>query len=333
MLFSEFANRLESGEIEPVYFFAGSEFFLHNLGRKLLKKKIIEPSSEDFDFELIDGNDYQFEKLANAIRSLPMMSSNRLVIVSRFNEIDGRQYKKILGLFENVSYSGLTVAFNYEAKLDSRQKSSLAQFKEKFSFVDVSSPKSREYMKLLKFLSPDREIDANLAGYLAESGVDLWQISIWFDQAANLTDPNEKITLDKLQDLVDLGGTADIWRFEDAVGKRDLQEAQILLQDLLINHEKPGTVLYRLKELFVHLDLMGKIRHARANPDKYRRELDKEILSFRFNKIYSYSKNFSVDNIENALLKIQETDYLMKTSGGDQNSLLIELLDGIIGRK
>jgi DNA polymerase III delta subunit len=78
---------------------------------------------------------------------------------------------------------------------------------------------------------------------------------------------------------------------------------------------------------------MGKIRSSGANPDKYRTKLKKEILSFRFNKFYSYSKNFSVDDIESALLKIQEADYLMKTSGGDQNSLLIELLDGIIGRK
>lgn len=330
MLFTEFAAGIEAGDIKPIYFFAGSESFLHYRARELLKSAIISPGSEGFDLDVMEGSEYQFDKLRAALRSLPMMSKQRLLILKRFDEIDSRHYGKILDVLKE-DLSRMVVALCYEKRPLFRPKSSLMEFRKRFSWVDVSTPRSHEFTKILNSMVPEMEIADNLASFLAESGVDLWQISIWFEQASNLSGNGGKLTLETMQEFIDLGGTADIWRLIDKVGERDLKKAQILLQDLLRNREKPGAILWPLKDLFLHLNLMCKIRVRGANPENYREKLKDEMHAFRFNKFSQQSRRFTVGEVENALLRIQETDLKLKTSQGDPNSLLIELLDGIIG--
>jgi DNA polymerase III delta subunit len=210
----------------------------------------------------------------------------------------------------------------------------LSDFQGAFTYVDVSPPRGAEFEKALKYISPDCEIDAKLASFLAESGADLWQINIWLEQGANLVEKPGRLTLEALQDFIDLGGLASIWNLLDAVGEREVQKAQILLQDLIRNREKPSILLWHLKELFFHLNLICKIRQRGVNPEKFRAELTKKYIhDFRFNKFCQQSLNYSVAEVEQALLKIQESDLKLKTATNtDPNSLLIELLDAIVNR-
>lgn len=331
MQFSKFASEVKAGKFASVYLFTGAELFLHNYARIELRKAVLSPGSEDFDLEILDGSEIAIERISSAVRSLPMISERKLVLVNKFDEIDSRQYEKLFDFLKKDSINKLVLALFYEKKPDFSKKSILTQMRDEFSWVNLSPRGSAEFVKIIELMVPNRKINANLASFLADSGVDLWQIKNWLEQAQSYTDDGQELTIDSMREFIDLGGTADIWRLEEAVGSRKIKKAQFLLQDLLRNKEKPGTILWRLKDLFAYLDVICKIRARRQVPKKFSSELN--LHPYRLDKYIAYSKNFSKEMTAHALLKIQETDLRLKTSSGDPKSIFIELLDGIIGEK
>ena len=327
MLFSKFASDIKEGRLEPVYFITGAEPFLHHQARLLLKSALLANGSEDFDLEILEGDELELDRFFSALRTLPLISSSRLLMVKRFDLVDSRYYRKILDVLQKEKIPRLVITFCYEDKLP--KSGILGEFSDKFCWVDASTPRSREFSKMLQNLLPGKEIDASLTGFLAESGADLWQINIWLQQAAALTEENESLTLDKVQELVDLGGITNFWSLEDAIGARDVKKAQILLQDLLRFREKPNNILWRLKDLFIHLHTIGKIKSKDKNPFDFQKEIG--LHQFRLKRYISASNNYSLQQLESALIKIQEADLRFKSSGGEPETILIELVDGIVG--
>ena len=331
MQFSKFASDIKSGKFSSVYFFTGVELYLHNYARSELRKTVLKPGSEDFDLEILDGSEIAIDRIFSALRTLPMISERKLVLVNKFDEIDSRHYEKLLDFLKKETLNRLVLALFYEKKPDFGPKSVLTKIRDEFSWVNLSPQGSAEFVKTIEMMTPNRKINANLASFLAGSGVDLWQIKNWLEQAQSYTEEGDELTVDSLREFVDLSGTADIWRLENAVGYRNIKEAQFLLQDLLRNKEKPGSILWRLKDMFFYLDVICKMRAHRMTPEQFSKELN--LHPFRIKNYSAYSKNFSKEMTAKALLKIQETDLRLKTSSGDPRSIFIELLDGIIGEK
>jgi DNA polymerase III delta subunit len=176
-----------------------------------------------------------------------------------------------------------------------------------------------------------RKIEPNLLSFLAESRVDLWQISNWCEQALTLINDDIPLNLETLKNFVDLGGTADIWRLCDAVGKKELKQAQILLVDLLRNREKAGNIVWSLKELFIYLNLFCQIRAKGGKLEPYQERI--ALHPFRFRNYSSMSVNFSVMETEHALWKLQDIDEKLKSSQIEPETLLVELIDDISGKK
>lgn len=292
-----------------------------------LKAALIQPGAEDFDWEVLDGGDFRYDVFINCLRSLPLMSKRRFLLIKRFNEIDTRRYKDILAALDGDLTSVVT-ALSYEKQPDFRVKS-ITEFKDKHTWVDLSSPKGAEFPRVLKLIAPGLELESGLVSFLADSGVDLFQISGWLEQASNFIDQGEKVTLEGISRFLDLGGTADIWRLVNAVGNKDLAKAQLSLVDLLRNREKPGTILWRLKTLFIELNLINRLKTRGANVE---RSIDRKMMNpYKVKKLLEQSARYPVKDVEKVLLKLQETDVRLKTSQGETESLLIELLDDIVG--
>ncbi len=327
MLYTQFSKNIESGEIAPVYFITGEESYLHLQCQNALKTALIQPGAEDFDLEVLDGSEFRYDAFINSLRSLPIMSQRRLLLLKRFNEVDTRRYKNITEALEG-DLSSVVVALSYDGKPDFRVKS-IAELRDRYAWVNLAAPKGAEFQRILQSIVPERELDSGLVSFLADSEVDLYQISGWLRQADNMADAGEKLTLERMRDFIDLGGAADIWQFSDAVSGREMKRAQHALLDMLRNREKPGAIMWRLKSLFEDLNLALKIKSRGARPEKY---IDKKIMHpFKLKKLLEHSGSYSVKEVESALLKLQETDARLKSAGGEDEALLIELVDEIIG--
>lgn len=330
MLFSQYIQKVKKGGIDSVYLLTGEESFLHHHAQHLIKTALIAPGAEDFDFEVFNGSEFRYDSFVNGIRALPLLSERRLVVLKRFDELNSRQIPAVIKELEG-DLSKVVILFCYEDKVNFSKKKVLEKMRDRFTWVNLAPPKSAEFDRVLKWMLNGRRIDANLTAFLAECGADLWHIGGWFDQASDFIGEDQPLTLKAMEKFIDLGGFADIWRLTDAVGSKDIKQAQYLLHNLLRNREKPNFIMWGLKELFIHLDPICKIRRRGERIDSFASA--SKLHSFRLRKYSEMSAKFTTSETESALMKLEETDLKLKTSAGEPESLLVELLDDIIGRK
>ena len=193
MQFTKFASEVRSGKFASVYLFTGAELFLHNQARSELRNTVLSPGSEDFDLEILDGNEITIDRIITSVRCLPMISQRRLIIVGKFDEIDTRKYTDLYKFLTEDSLDKIVLALFYEKKPEF--KSALIKMRDSFAWVNLSTPGSSEMVNIIEGMIPDRKVDAKLASFLAESNVDLWQIKNWLDQARSYTADGQLLTI------------------------------------------------------------------------------------------------------------------------------------------
>jgi len=327
MLFSELVKRIETKKLGSVYLLTGEESYLQICVQDLFKRGIITEGAEDFDLEYLDGMSFSFEAYINAIRSLPLMSERKLIIFKNFHAINTKSMKSAL---ENLSgnLDKIVLLLVYDKKPDFKSKPPLGQIRDRFEWVDLSHPRGMEFERILKRMLQGKAADHDLTAFLAESRVDLWQVHNWIEQTLVILGDTDRITLADVQEFVDLGGTADIWAFTNSVGRKENKQAQILLLDLIRNREKPGIILWSLKELFIHLHVICKLRHSGKQPERYRESM--KLNAYRFTNYCKFSSHFTLVEVETALQKIQEADVKMKTTPVEPESLFLEFLNDVI---
>src|SRR5262249_32506801 len=91
---------LREGEPGPLYFLYGKERYLLDRAVDLLRARVLDPRTKDFNYELFYGKEAGASRIAQAARTLPMMARRRLILV---RDADEMKADELAGL---ISYVG-----------------------------------------------------------------------------------------------------------------------------------------------------------------------------------------------------------------------------------
>jgi DNA polymerase III subunit delta len=78
---------LRSGEPGPLYLITGKERFLVDRAVDLLRERVLDPRTRDFNYDVFHGKDATAQRVLSAARTLPMMARRRLVLIRDADEI------------------------------------------------------------------------------------------------------------------------------------------------------------------------------------------------------------------------------------------------------
>ncbi|HZS38300.1 MAG TPA: DNA polymerase III subunit delta [Polyangia bacterium] len=78
---------LRSGELGPLYLIYGRERFLVDRAVDLLRERVLDPRTKDFNFDVFHGKEADAGRIVQAARTLPMMAKRRLVLVRDADEM------------------------------------------------------------------------------------------------------------------------------------------------------------------------------------------------------------------------------------------------------
>ncbi len=78
---------LRSGEPGPLYLVHGKERFLVDRAVDLLRERVLDPRTRDFNYEVFYGKEAGASRIVQAARTLPMMAKRRLVLVRDVDEM------------------------------------------------------------------------------------------------------------------------------------------------------------------------------------------------------------------------------------------------------
>jgi DNA polymerase-3 subunit delta len=206
MTFAEFQRALADGSVPPVLVFHGEEPFLASLGVDLLKKRLLSPGSEAFDFISLSGRETTAEVVAAHAATVPMLSEKRVTVVYEFLGLAPSQRTQLLAYARDPVPSSCVALVSFEA-LNARNKFESELLKVAES-VDCGRPSGDQLEALVKRMAEKRgrEIADEAVTALVE----------WTEGRLN-TISNE---MDKLDCFAQDGGPIGLAEVETVVGAR-----------------------------------------------------------------------------------------------------------------
>src|SRR5258706_15796878 len=89
-------DELREGEPGPLYLLYGKERFLVDRAVDLLRQRVLDPRTRDFNYELFHGKDGRAAAIVQAARTLPMMARRRLVLVRDLDEMKADEMAQLV---------------------------------------------------------------------------------------------------------------------------------------------------------------------------------------------------------------------------------------------
>ena len=320
---------IKAGSPERLYFFHGEEVFLmrHYLGE--LRKKTIDPLTEDFNSHRFTQETFDLQAFSDAVEALPMMAERTFVQVDeidifKMNETDR---EKMIEVFSDMP-DYCTVVFTYEIvewKPDKRLKKLWEAVSKNGTIVEFAKQSQRDLIAWVTrhFAEHQKRISTELCAYLIEiTGGTMTALlgEIKKIAAYSGADTIVKADIDAVTEPV---LDAVVFQMTDLLGSGKYGEALLKLQTLLKMQEEPIAILGAVGGHFRRISAARTLMDCGKNADDLMRLTGMKDYPAR--KTMGAARNFSAKFCRKAAELILETDYKMKTSYDDQDRLL-ELL-------
>ena len=313
-----------------LYVFFGEETFLlnHYLGQ--LKKLLLDPLTESFNYHRFNTENFTLTVFAEAVENLPMMAEYTLVQVEdvdlfKMNESDRERMAQVLSDIPEYC----TVLFLYTAapwKPDKRMKKLWDALDKAGLTVEFAKQDQRDLIAWLTrhFSAHQKRISTELCAYL---------IDITDGTMTSLLGEIEKICAYSAADTIckaDIDAVTEpvldavVFQMTDLLSAGRYDEALLKLQQLLKMQQEPLAILGAVGSHFRRLGT------ARTLLDNRKTSADLQKLcglpDYPARKTMEAARRFSAAFCRKANELVLETDYRIKTSYDDPQRLLELLL-------
>ncbi len=327
--FQDLKLQLKNKDLGRLYFFHGEETFLLNHYLSQMKKQLLDPVTESFNFHRLTAETFDLRDFADAVENLPMMAEHTFIQVDdidpfKMNESDRAHMAEIFSDIPDYC----TVVFTYLTvpwKPDKRLKKLWEAVDGSGAIVEFAKQDQRDLVAWVTrhFAAHGKRISSDLCVYLIDiTGGTMTALSGEIDKICAYSGADEirKTDIDAVTEPV---LDAVVFQMTDALSAGQYAEALLKLQQLLKMQEEPIMILGAVGAHF------RKIAAARILIDhgKSAASLQKlyGIPDYPARKTMEAARRFPPAFCQRASELVLETDYRMKTSFDDKERLL-ELL-------
>ena len=326
---SDLKQALKQKELGRLYFFYGEESFLMNHYLTQVKKLLLDPLTESFNFHRLTSETFDMQSFGDAVENLPMMAESTFVQVDdvdifKLNEGDRNKMVEILSDIPDyctVVFTYLTVAW----KPDKRLKKLWEAADRHGSMVEFAKQNQRDLIAWATrhFASQKKRISADLCAYLIDiTGGTMTALGGEIDKICAYSGAEDicKADIDAVTEPV---LDAVVFQMTDLLGEGRYAQALLKLQQLLKMQQEPLAILGAVGGQFRKISAARTLMDNGKNAGHLQRLYG--IPDYPARKIMEAARRFRPEFCRKAAELILETDYQMKTSFDDSERLL-ELL-------
>ena len=325
----ELKMALKNKDLGRLYLFHGEETFLlhHYLGQ--MRKQLLDPLTESFNFHRLNNETFDIRDFADAVENLPMMAEATFVQVDdidlfKMNEGDRNKMAEILSDIPEYC----TVVFTYVTvpwKPDKRLKKLWEAIEENGLVVEFAKQDQRDLVAWITrhFAAHKKRISTDLCLYLIDiTDGTMTSLSGEIDKICAYSGADEirKTDIDAVTEPV---LDAVVFQMTDQLSAGRYDQALLKLQQLLKMQQEPLAILGAIGGHF------RRIGAARTLLDNGRNASDLQKLcgipDYPARKTMEAARKFRPEFCAKAAQLVLETDYQIKTSFDDSERLL-ELL-------
>lgn len=324
--FAELKREIKTGNLRPCYIFWGEETYLlqHYLGE--LRKKLLDPLTEEFNYHRFSSESFTMDGLWDSVDNLPMMAEHSMVQVDDVDlfKLPERDRERLVSLLNDLpDYCCLVFAYAAsEYKPDKRMKKLWEAVSKNAQSVEFAKQSQRELMPWIirHFKSSGKTISPELCAYLIDiTGGSMVTLSGEIDKIAAFA-PGEEIRRSDIDAVTEPVLDAVVFQMTDAMGEGNYEEALKKLQTLYKMQQEPIPILGAIG---AHL---RRVSAARVLMDggKGGDELMKlcGMGDYPARKTMTGARRFSPRFCQRAAELVLETDAKLKTSFDEPERLL-----------
>ncbi len=326
---SDLKQALKQKELGRLYFFYGEESFLMNHYLTQVKKLLLDPLTESFNFHRLTSETFDMQSFGDAVENLPMMAESTFVQVDdvdifKLNEGDRNKMVEILSDIPDyctVVFTYLTVAW----KPDKRLKKLWEAADRHGSMVEFAKQNQRDLIAWVTrhFASQKKRISVDLCAYLIDiTGGTMTALGGEIDKICAYSGAEDicKADIDAVTEPV---LDAVVFQMTDLLGEGRYAQALLKLQQLLKMQQEPLAILGAVGGQFRKISAARTLMDNGKNASHLQRLYG--IPDYPARKIMEAARRFRPEFCRKAAELILEIDYQMKTSFDDSERLL-ELL-------
>lgn len=314
---------------ERLYIFYGEETFLMHHYLEQLRKILVDPLTESFNFHKLTNETFQLQNFADAVENLPMMAEHTMVWVDEIDifKLPETEREKLIELFADIP-DYCTVVFTYETtpwKPDKRYRKLYDTVEKYATVVEFAKQNQRDLIAWITrhCAANHKRIQPDLCNYLIEiTGGTMTALASEITKICAYSGADE-IKKSDIDAVVEPVLDAVAFQMTDFMGRREYGPALLKLQQLLKMQQEPLLILGAIGAHFRRLGVARILLDHGKTANECMRLCG--IGDYAARKTMSAAAQFSATFYEKASRLILETDRKMKTSFDDQARLL-ELL-------
>jgi DNA polymerase-3 subunit delta len=237
---------LEQGEPGPLYFLFGKEPFLVDRAVDILKARVLDPRTRDFNYELVQGKELTAQRVLSAVRTLPMMAKRRLVLLRNVDEAKADELNGLIPYLAKPNAETCLVLTGEKA--DQRLKF-VGAFKKAGAMIKLDPLYERQ---LAGFVQSEAQragvrIEPAAAQLVCdEIGADLGQLADAIERLAVYVGDRKKVAVADVEEVVATTRQRTVFELCDAVGQRKRERALLVLGSITAARESGVRVVSML---------------------------------------------------------------------------------------
>lgn len=315
-------------KIASVYLVVGTELQLQDQVRQAFMK-ILAPEEVAMNFAEFDLEQIDISEAMEEANSLPFFGNKKLIFLMhpyflQTNKISLKNEQSLNTFIEylkNPQPTTVLVIFASYDKLDRRKK--ITRLVEKKSVtIDATKLDYQEMLATIKKQIKDADFtitDSALKQLVQRCNNDYTLIISQLEKLYIFSMDQHIITLKAVNSLVPQNLDDNIFDLLNSLLKGNLKQAEVLYQQLLILKNDPIT-LTAIAISQIRLLLQVKILTTQGMTEgKLANYL--QVHPYRIKLAIQNEKEFSLDNLKQALTELFEIDYQMKSGQGDKDYL------------
>lgn len=328
LTYDDLIASLERRSLAQVYLLYGEEDFLAEEGTNAVIAAALEVPEREFNLDVLRGSEADVRDVLSLASSFPMMAERRVVVLKEVERMSPKEMELVAGYVDNPSPSSTLVLVALKADMRRRPFSVIKRSGAAFEckpLYENRIPGWIESRVAQRQAAITPEACKMLAAYVGNS---LRGLSNEIEKLFTYLGDTQTITAEDVSAVVGMSKEYGVFELQRAIGAKDLKRSAEILEHMLEAGENVPFIIIMLTSYFVTLLKLHDLS-LKGSSD---RELASEarVHPFFLKEYLEAVRTYPRSEIENAFGILARADERVKTSSGDDGSvlhaMLIELL-------
>ncbi len=332
MKYQDFIKEILAGKFVPVYFFYGDEIYFIDEGVGKIESKFVSSSSANFNRDVFYGEEADAAQIVNTAFSIPMMATQRVVIVKNFQRLS-QSGKELIVKYCNRP-SPQTILVLIAENVDMRKKVYVA-LKKTAQVVECKSLYDAQVPVFIRQYVNDKGKDIRLSAIhllQAKLGNSLNELINETDKLMSFVSDKQVIDVTDVEELVGISRNYNVFQLWDALGARNLSKSLLILRQMLETGERSVGIVTSLTTYFLRLWRIRSLKSQNVSNSEVGKKL--RIHQFFLQASIKQAQQYSTKEIKKIMRLLLDADIHLKSSYQSQRVVLeLLLLQIVTGKK